>query len=304
MKLFSGSSNQELAGKVAEELKVGLGRVEILRFKDEECRVRIEEEVNGDKVVFVQSTSEPADSFFVETLLFVDSAKRLGAKDVVLVMPYFGYARQDKEHRKGEAVSAAVIAKCLETIGATKLITFDIHSKHVLSFFDIATVHKSCLPHLVDELIKNERLDAQNLGIFSPDQDGAYRARDVIQEIKKGEYGFVQKERDLDQLHTLRAVHGQRFMGEPKGKDIILVDDMIASGGTIIEATKILKKEGARKIFVAATHPVFILNVGKKLRELPIEKVYVTDSIELNESKKFAKLHVSSLASTVVDVIK
>lgn len=304
MKLFAGTSNPELAKKVAGEMDVELAAVEIIRFADGEGRVRIEEEINGEEVVFVQSTSTPADKFFVETLLFVDSAKRLGASEISLVMPYFGYARQDKEHRPGEAVSAAVVAKCLETIGATKLITFDIHSKHVLSFFGIATAHQSCLPNLVSELIKNEKLNANNLGIFSPDQDGAYRARDVIQEIKEGGYGFVQKERDLDQLHSLKAVHGQRFMGEPKGKDIILVDDMIASGGTIVEATKILKEEGAERIFVAATHPVFILDAAKKLQDLPIEAVYVADSIVVPEEKKIAKLRISSLASTIASVLE
>jgi ribose-phosphate pyrophosphokinase len=304
MKLFSGTSNKQLAEGVVKKLNTQLARVEIVRFSDGEARVRIEDDVNGEEVVFLQSTSKPADKFFVETLFFIDSAKRLGAKEITLVMPYFGYARQDKAHRKGEAVSAAVLARCLEVIGAGKLITFDIHSKHVLSYFTIPTIHRSCLPFLVKDLIEREGLDTDNLGIFSPDQDGAFRARDVISEIEKGEYGFVQKERDLDKLHTLKAIHGQRFMGEPRGKDIILVDDMIASGGTIVEAVKILKEEGAGKIYVAATHPVFILDAPKKLQEIEIEKVYVTDSIEIPEENKFGKLHISSLASTIAGVIK
>lgn len=304
MKLFAGTSNKQLAEGVARKLNAKLGRVEIIRFADGECRVRIEEEINGEEVVFLQSTSQPADKYFMETLLFVDSAKRRGASEITLVMPYFGYARQDKEHRKGEAVSAAVIARCLEVAGAGKIVTFDIHSKHVLSYFNIQTIHKSCLGYLVRDLIKKEKLNTNKLGIFSPDQDGAFRARDVIQEIKQGEYGFVQKERDLDQLHTLKAVHGQRFMGEPKGKDIILVDDMIASGGTIIEAVKLLKEEGAKRIFVTATHPVFILDIGRKIQEAPVEAVYVTDSIALDGGKRFDKLRISSLASTIAAVLE
>lgn len=304
MILFSGTSNQQLAETVAGELKLKLGKVEIIRFADEECRIRIEEHINGEEIVFIQSTSTPADKYFIETLLFIDSAKRLGAKEITLVIPYFGYARQDKEHRAGEAVSAAVLAKCLETVGVTKIITFDIHSKYVLSYFHTHTKHISFLPTLVEKLIIEEKIDSSNLGIFSGDQDGAFRAREIIEKIKKGSYGFVQKERDLNKLHTLKAIEGQRFMGDPKGKEIILIDDMIASGGTIIEATKILKEEGAGKIYVAATHPILILDAVKKLQDSPIEAVYVADSIYLPKEKQFPKLHITSLASTIADVIQ
>jgi len=194
MKIFSGTSNLPLAQKVADSLNTTLGKVEIIRFDDQECRVRIEEEVERENIVFVQSTSNPPDKFLMESYLFADSAKRSGAKEITLVMPYFGYARQDKEHRKGESVSASIVTKCLEVSGFTKLLTFDIHSKYVLSFFNkVQTQHESVLPEMVAQLIKEHKLDMSNLGIFSPDQDGAHRSRYVIQKIGGGQYGLSKK---------------------------------------------------------------------------------------------------------------
>lgn len=305
MKLFSGTSNEPLAKKVADELNITLGKVEIVRFDDDECRVRIEEEVEGEEVVFIQSTPNPPDKYLMETYLFADSAKRSGASKITLVMPYFGYARQDKEHRKGESVSASVVTKCLEVSGYTRLITFDIHSKYVLSFFDKTTTeHESFLPGVVKQIIKDHNLDILSIGIYSPDQDGAHRARYVIQKIKGGLYGFVQKERDLDQLHTLRAIHGQRFMGEPKDKDIILIDDMIASGGTIVEATKILKEEGAKRIFIASTHAIFIRDAKTKMQDPSIEAVYITDTINQPELSQIPKITIYSTASTIASMLQ
>ena len=305
MKIFSGTSNQPLAQKVADSLHITLGKLEIIRFDDQECRVRIEEEVEREDVVFVQSTSNPPDKFLMEAYLFADSAKRSGAKEITLVMPYFGYARQDKEHRKGESVSASVVTKCLEVSGFTKLITFDIHSKYVLSFFNkVQTQHESILPDIVRQVVIDYKLDLSNLGIFSPDQDGAHRSRYVIQKIGGGQYGFVQKERDLDQLHTLRAIHGQRHMGEPQGKDIVLIDDMVASGGTIIEAMKVLKEEGAKCIVVAATHAVFIRDAFTLMRDPGLEAVYVSDTIDQPELAKDPKFNIHSTASTIASMLQ
>jgi len=305
MKLFSGTSNEPLAKKVAEQMGTTLGQLEIIRFDDDECRVRMQEDVDGQEVVFIQSTPNPPDRYLMETYLFADSAKRAGASKITVVMPYFGYARQDKEHRRGESVSAAVVAKCLEVSGITKIITFDIHSKYVLSFFNkTLTEHESMLPEMVTQLVKDHSLDLANLGIFSPDQDGAHRARYVIQKIGGGQYGFVQKERDLDQLHTLRAIHGQRYMGEPKGKDIVLIDDMIASGGTIVEATKILKEEGAKRIFIVATHAIYIKDAATKMADPALEAVYLTDTISQPELAKAKNTTIHSTSKMIASMLK
>lgn len=304
MKLFSGTSNLALAEKTAEELDMALAEVEIIRFADGECRVRIEEDVKGAEVVFLQSTSIPADRYIMETLFFINSAQKLGAEKIILAVPYFGYARQDREHRKGEAVSASVVAGCLEKEGVDKLITFDIHSKQALSYFNTEVVHQSILPFLTKQIIDNYGLDKENLGIFSPDQDGAFRARDVVDEIGAGEYGFVQKERDLDKLHVIKEVHGKRFMGQPEGRDIILVDDIITSGRTILQAAQILKEENAGRVFAVAAHAAFMKDLPDRLGNKEVEAVYVSDSIPLNDGMRYQGLRVFSLASVIAGVIK
>lgn len=289
MKIFSGSSNPPLAKKIAKNFGVILGKVEIERFADSEVRVRVLENVRGSEVFVIQSLSNPVNENHFELLLLADALKRLGVKRVIAVIPYLGYARQDKVYRKGEAVSVSVLAKTLEAMGVNKIITVDAHSQNALSFFKIP------VNNLSPASIFTEKIKNKNLVVVSPDYGGIKRAKELAK-IIKAPLVVVEKERDLKKQHLSWATG---LKGQVEGKKALIIDDIITSGRTLANAAKLLKERGARKILVFATHADFIKGTKEILRNSPIDKIFVTDTIRLEKEKIFAKLEIL----TVTDLI-
>jgi len=248
--LFSGTANRPLAEIISKNLKIPLSQAEVIRFADSETRVRLEEDVEGADVFIVQTLSNPVDQNLVELALFLDSAKSHDARKVTAVIPYFGYARQDKEHRAGEAVSARVVAKMIQTAGAERIITVDLHSDMVTGFFNIHVKHVFGLG-IFNDVVRKMKGD---LVIVAPDAGGAKRAQRFADELNLP-LAIIEKKRSLDKLHTVDSV---RIIGDVKGHDAIIVDDVIVAGSTTAKASYALKESGARKVYAFATHADFV----------------------------------------------
>lgn len=294
MKVFSGSSNKPLAQKVAEKLGLKLSPLELHRFEDGELRVRV---VDGDleeDVVLIHSAGIPVDENYMELFLTLDALKRSGAATITLVAPYLGYQRQDHIFRDGEEVGFEMIAKILESLRVDKLISFDFHSIKIPEFFKIPVVHLSASELFAKKIKENYPLGSSNYVLVSPDMGGIRRIK-ILAELTGCEFATIEKNRDL----ATGSVQSNKINGEVEGKDAAIVDDMISTGGTIKAAVGLLRKKGVGKISVFATHPVFADDSNKLLADLPVEKVYVTDTLSIPKDKQFPKLEVISVADLI-----
>jgi len=296
MMIFSGSSNKPLTQKIANGLNLKLSPLEVFVFPDGERRIRIIERVLEEDTVVVQSTSAPTDINYMELFLIVDGLKRSGAKSVTAVLPYFGYQRQDHVFREGEAVSAKVITKILETVGIDKLIVVDLHSLKIKELFNVPVVHLSTIGSFAKVIL--EKGWDKDATIVSPDMGGIRRIKILSEMLGNMPFAVIEKNRDL----ATGAVSASKIQGEVK-KNVVIVDDMISSGGTIAMASKILKDHGAENISVFATHAVFSEEAPKILQESPAKSVYVTDTIFVPENKIFPKLKILSIAGMIAEVL-
>ena len=287
--IFAGNSNPDLATKIASNLKLPLGKAEIIRFADSECRVRIEEDVEGKTVFIIQSLSNPVDEHLMEFLLMGDAVKRGEPKKMVAVLPYHGYARQDRIHRPGECLSALVVAKMIESVGFDKLVTLELHNESILGFFKIPVVHISGL-EVFRERVKN--LEGE-IVVITPDA-GALKRSQKFAESLDLPLALIEKKRDLERAHKILSM---RVVGEVKGKTAIIVDDVIVTGGTLMNAAFLLKEKGARKVIAAVTHADFVGGADKILQDSPLDAVWVTDTIYIPPAKNFPKLKISSITS-------
>lgn len=292
--LFSGTSNEPLAKDVAKLLGAELGRSEIVRFADGEIRPWIQEDVR-DKTVFVlQSFSQPMNDNIMEFILMGDAILRGAPKRLIAIVPYFGYARQDKQHRVGEPVSARVVAKMLEILPYHEIITIDLHNDAIVGFFRCPVVHLSALPTICSYL---KEMDLGNSVIISPDVGGVRRTRNMAFELGIP-LVVMEKRRQLDKTDTSEAY---QIIGDVKGKNAIVLDDIISTGGTIANGAESLKEAGANKIIVAASHGVFAGDAIGKLTQAPIEQIVVSDSIQ---QKPHKNIRVVSIASVLAHAIK
>ncbi len=308
MKLFAGSANPNLAQKVADTLGIPLAQSEVVRFENSEIRVRIAEEVKNEECYVVQPTSNPSDTHLMELFFFCDALRRMEAKKVYAVIPYFGYARQDIQHREGECVSANVVINFLESIGFSKVYTVNIHDEATQGVFSIPYKDISAMSLLAetvkDYLHEEGRYDIDKVIVLSPDQGGVERAR------KFSEYLFpdtevhlavIEKKRNLSKIHTSRAVD---IYGEVKGRTVILVDDMTTSGGTLINAAKLCKEKGAKEMLAAIVHHDFATDAPEKIEASHIAKFFTTDTIYLKKSQTFSKLHEVSVAKLIAEALR
>lgn len=294
--IFSGNSNPILSGQIASGLGKNLGKVEIIRFADSECRVRIEEDVEGKDVFIIQSLSNPVDENLMELLLLGDAVKRGEARKVIAVLPYHGYARQDRVHREGECLSAHVVARLIESVGFDKLITVELHNDAILGFFEIPVIHLSGLSIFQKEVekIKDEVV------VITPDAGALKRAQRFAETLDLP-LALIEKKRDLEKPHKILSM---KVVGEVKDKIAIVVDDVIVTGGTLVNAAYLLKEKGVKQVIAAATHADFVGGVDKILRDAPVDKIWVTDTISIPEEKHFSKLHIFPLAPTIVSAMK
>lgn len=301
MKVYAGSSNRKLGERIAKELGTTLLLPEKFVFPDGEERIRILEKVVGEDCVVVQPLSTPVNEHFVELLFIVDALKRSGAKSVALVVPYLGYQRQDHVFRDGEAVSLEVVIKSLEIVGADKIICFDLHSIRIPDLFHIPAIHLTALPIFADKVKELAGSSTANCILISPDMGGVARVKKLSDLLDGMHFAAIEKNRDLATGGvTATEIHD----GDVKGKTAFIVDDMISSGGTIVKATELLKKEGVEKIYVLATHPVFSQNASALLQAIDVEKVFVTDTINISKYKKFPKLEILSVSKMVAQELR
>ena len=298
MLLFSGSSNPSLAKKIAKSMDLGLSNLEIVTFPDKENRVRVIDNVVEQKVVVVQSTGVSPNRYYMELFFILDSIKRSGAEFVELVIPYLGYQRQDHIFRDGEGVSLEVIIKIIESLGVSRVISFDLHSVRIPELFNIPVAHLSALP-VFAEKIKEMFPDLSGVTLVSPDKGGIARIEKLSGLLGGLSYASINKNRDL---HT-GEVESSRIDGNVS-ETAILVDDVISTGGTLIAATDLLKKNGVKKVYVFATHGIFAGVAPQKLQQSGIEKVIVTDSVEIRANHKFEKLEVISIAPLITLELK
>lgn len=294
MKLFSGSANLPLAQKIASQLNLKLSKLEIHIFPDQEKRIRVLDKVVDEDCVVVQPTSPPANDHYMELFFIIDALKRSGARNITAVIPYLGYQRQDHVFRDGEAVSLEVVVETLQSTGVSKIITFDLHSIKIPELFKVQLVHLSALPLFAEKIQKDDSI------LVSPDMGGIRRIKEVAEMKGNMPFAVIEKDRDLE----TGEVEAVDLEGNVKGKTAIIVDDMISTGKTIVEASKLLLDRGARKVFVFATHPVFSEDAPAILQNSSVEKVFVCDTIDVPPEKKFKKLEVISVAGLIAKELK
>ena len=299
LKLFSLSSNPEIAEKIAEATGLPLGKVSSRQFSDGEIMINIEESVRGDDIYIIQSTSNPVNDHLWELLIMIDACKRASANSVNVVMPYFGYARQDRKARSREPITSKLVANMLEVAGVDRLLTVDLHASQIQGFFDIPVDHLMGAP-LIADYFDRAGLTGDDVVVVSPDHGGVTRARKLAQCLKTP-IAIIDKRRSVDKMNTSEVMN---IIGNVEGKTCILIDDMIDTGGTIVAGIDMLLEKGAKNVFVACTHPVFSGPAVERLKNCSAKEVVVTDTIILPEEKKFDKLKVVSVASLLAKTIE
>lgn len=298
MKVFSGSASKHLALKVAKELKESVSPVEIFTFPDLEKRIRIAEKVLGEECLIIQSIGIPPDENYMELFIMIDALKRSGAKKVSLLMPYLGYQRQDHIFRDGEAVSLEVIAKILASVGADQIYSFDLHSPKIPEVFSIPFKELSALSLFAKKIEKEFK--TEDIVLVSPDMGGIRRLEKLSELLGNVPIATITKNRDLQD----GSISDSGIEGFVRDKTAIIIDDMISTGKTLVEGANLLLQEGAHRVFAYVTHPVLAKYSSKLLQASKIERIIVTDSIDVPEYSKFPKLEVISIAELATQAIK
>ena len=298
MKIFSGSSNPEFAKSVANNLKTDLAKIEISNFADGEIYVQIKENVRGLHVFVIQSACHPVNQNYIELFLMLDALKRASAEEITLVMPYYGYARQDRKSAPRVPISAKCIADILVTAGANRLLVVDLHSPQIQGFFNVPVDNLFAIPDLV-QFWKKTHPEKKDIVIISPDAGGAERARFFANKISGANVAMIDKRRlALNQAKALNIV------GDVEGKTALILDDMIDTAGTLCEASVKILEAGAKEIFALASHPLFSASAIQRIEASPIKQVFITDTIPLNsKAKQSEKITTVTLAPFVAEAI-
>lgn len=297
LKIFALNSNKPLAEKIAKAVGVKLGKSSVSQFSDGEIQINIEESIRGSHVYLIQSTSSPVNDNLMELLIMIDALKRASAKTINVVMPYYGYARQDRKARSREPITAKLVANMLETAGVTRMLTLDLHAVQIQGFFDIPVDHLMAAPLLADYFIDNGYV-GDDVVVVSPDHGGVTRARKLAESLK-APIAIIDKRRPKANVAEVMNI-----IGEVKGKKCILIDDMIDTAGTITLAANALKEAGAIEVYASCTHPVLSGPALQRIEDSAIEKLVVTDSINLSQERKIAKIDEVSVAGLIGDAIK
>ncbi len=296
IKLFSGRSNPKLAQEIADYLGTTVGPMIIKNFADGEIYVQVQESVRGDDVFIVQPVCNPVNENLMELLIIIDAFKRASAKTITAVIPYYGYARQDRKTSGREAITAKLVADLLTTAGADRVLAMDLHTGQIQGFFNILVDHIFATPVLVD-YIKKLNIPQEDLVAVSPDTGGVPRTRYFAKELDCP-MAIIDKRRDRHNEAIANHV-----IGDVEGKHVVMFDDLIDTAGTISEAAKLLKKEGAKDIYVCAAHAVFSGPALQRLEEAPIKAVVVSNSIPLNKKNLPEKIVQLSIAPLLGEAI-
>ena len=297
MKILSGTSNLKLSKEISKQLKLKLVNTNIKRFSDGEIYVEINENIRGNSVFVIQSTSNPANDNLMELLLCIDALRRSSAKNITAVIPYYGYARQDRKVVPRTSISAKVVANLITNAGASRVVTVDLHAGQIQGFFDMPVDNLFTTP-LFARYIKR-KLKNKKLICVSPDVGGVQRTRGLATKIK-ADLAIIDKRRPKPGKSQVMNI-----IGDVKGKTCIIVDDIIDSGGTIINAVDALKKNGATEVYVFITHAVLSGDAVSKIKKSKIKKLIITDSIDnYNKIKNNNKIEVLSISSLMAEAIK
>ncbi|HKJ92488.1 MAG TPA: ribose-phosphate pyrophosphokinase [Longimicrobiales bacterium] len=294
MLLLAGTANRPLAEEIAESIGIPLGDVTISRFADGEIFVRINQNARGRDAFIVQPTPPPAESL-VELLLLVDAAKRASAARVTVVMPYFGYARQDRKDQPRVAIGAKLVANLIEAAGADRVLGMDFHTHQIQGFFDVPVDHLYAAPVLTRHF---QELALEDPVVVAPDVGAAKMARGFARRIDAN-FAIIDKRRPAQNVAEVLTV-----VGEVKGRQCLIVDDMIDTAGTMTSVIEALKERGAAEIYVAATHALLSGPAVKRLAKSPVEAVVVTNTLNVPEEKRFSKLKVLSIAQLLARAIR
>ncbi|MBX6352667.1 MAG: ribose-phosphate diphosphokinase [Thermoflavifilum sp.] len=294
LKLFTGNANPELAEEIAEHIGVALGECMVGRFSDGEVHIRLGESVRGSNVFVIQPTSAPVNEHLMELLIMIDALKRASARTINVVIPYYGYARQDRKARARDPITAKLVANLLQTAGATRMISMDLHAGQIQGFFDIPVDHLVAIPILADYFLAKH---IENPVVVSPDMGGVTRARAFAERLG-APIAIIDKRRP-----DVNIAEVMNIIGDIKGKTAILIDDMIDTAGTITLGAKALLERGAEAVYACCTHPVLSGKGVERLEKSEIREVVVTNTIALPAEKRIDKIKVLSVAELIAEAI-
>jgi ribose-phosphate pyrophosphokinase len=295
IKVLTGNSNRALVKDICKELGIDLSRSDVTHFSDGEININIAETVRGSDVYIIQSTSSPVNDNLMETLILIDAVKRASAGRINVVLPYYGYARQDRKTKPREPITAKLVADLLTTAGADRVVTMDLHAGQIQGYFDIPVDHLSAIPILANYF---KPFVTENTVVVSPDLGGVTRAR-TFANILDLPIAIIEKRRPKANVSEVMNV-----IGDIADKDVILVDDIIDTAGTICKAASVLKNFGAKKVYGCATHGVLSGPAIERISESELEKFIITDTIPLHENCRINKIEVVSVAHILAKAIK
>ncbi len=295
LKLFTGNANRELAEEIAKYLRLPISDAEVSRFSDGEVFMRVNENVRGADVFIVQPTCPPVNDSLMELLIMTDALKRASAHRITAVLPYYGYARQDRKDQPRVPISAKLVADLLEAAGIDRVLALDLHAGQIQGFFSVPVDHLFANPVIIDHLGKKDLRDPV---IVSPDAGGVERARAIAKRLNAG-LAIIDKRREGPNVAVV-----MHLIGEVEGRDAVVIDDMIDTAGTLIQAVSALEREGARRILACGVHPVLSGPAVKRIKASPIEETVVTNSIPVPEDKRAARVTVLTVAPLLGEAIR
>lgn len=295
LKIISGNANPELAAKIAKYLKTPLGDALVTTFSEGEIRVKINEDVRGRDVFIIQPTCPPTNNNLMELLIMIDAVRRASARRITAVIPYFGYARQDRKDQPRVPITAKLVANLLTVAGAGRILTMDLHASQIQGFFDIPMDHLFAVNTIVEYFLKKKM---KNLVVASPDVGGIKMARAYAKRLN-AHLAIVDKRRIDD--HRTETMN---ILGNVEGKNIVIVDDLVATASSVCEASVALKRAGALKVYVAVSHPILSGPAIERIKKSPIEEFVFTDSIPLSAEKRDPVFKVLSVAPLLGEAIQ
>jgi ribose-phosphate pyrophosphokinase len=295
LKLFSGNANRPLAEEIAQHLRVKLGDADVSRFSDGEVYVQINENVRGQDVFIVQPTCPPVNDNLMELLVMIDAFKRASARRITAVLPYYGYGRQDRKSQSRVPISAKLVADLITTAGASRVLAIDLHAGQIQGFFNIPVDHLFAAPVIIDYLAKKDLTDVV---LVSPDAGGVERARAIAKRLRAG-LAIIDKRRDGPNVAVFMYL-----IGEVKDKDVIVIDDLIDTAGTLIQAVEAVKREGARRVLACGVHPVLSGPALKRIANSDLEEMIITNSIPLPPEKQLPNVHILSVAPLLAEAMR
>ncbi|GMJ06055.1 hypothetical protein like AT2G35390 [Hibiscus trionum] len=297
IKVFSGTANPALSQEIAWYMGLELGKIKIKRFADGEIYVQLQESVRGCDVYLVQPTCPPANENLMELLVMVDACRRASAKNITVVIPYFGYARADRKTQGRESIAAKLVANLITEAGANRVLSCDLHSGQSMGYFDIPVDHVYCQPVILDYLA-SKRICSDDLVVVSPDVGGVARARAFAKKLSDAPLAIVDKRR-----HGHNVAEVMNLIGDVKGKVAVMVDDMIDTAGTIAKGAELLHQEGAREVYACCTHAVFSPPAIERLSSGIFQEVIITNTLPVAEKNYFPQLTVLSVANLLGETI-